>query len=65
MKQELTVKTNKQGALQFNVNMQDAYLLKVIASLEEYLSKRIDLPISDIRDIVDEEKQKLTAKKLT
>jgi len=62
MSNKITVKVTNKGALEFNVNMTDGYIIKVIASLEEYISKKIDLPICDIRDIIDEEKKDLTAR---
>lgn len=60
---KLEVIVNESGAMEFNVSMPDVYLIKTIASLEAYMSATLNISIDEMRDIVDDEKQHLQARK--
>ena len=60
---KLEVTVNEAGAMEFEVNMPDVYLIKTIASLEEYMAATLNISVAEMRDIVDDEKQHLVAKK--
>lgn len=60
---KLEVVINENGGLEFNVErVHDVYMVQIIASLEEYTSKNMGIDISEIREIIDEEKSNLVAK---
>lgn len=60
---KLEVVLNDEGGLEFNVDMPDVYTLKVIASLEEYLAGKLSISVDEIREIIDDEKPNLKARK--
>ena len=60
---KLEVIINEAGGMEFEVNMPDVYLIKTIASLEEYMASQLNISVDEIRDIADDEKQHLQAKK--
>lgn len=60
---KLEVIVNDSGNMEFDVSMPDVYMIKVIASLEEYVSSNLGISVDEIREIVDEEKSNLQARK--
>lgn len=60
---KLEVIINEAGGMEFEVNMPDVYLIKTIASLEAYMASTLNISVDEMRDIVDDEKQHLQAKK--
>ena len=60
---KITIKFNKKGQAEFDIKtINDSQMFTALLGLEGYIAAKSQLPVSEIRSIMDEMKLDLTAK---